>query len=75
MKIKLLKSYSLFCAGDVIDTFDEGVCVLLIARGIAEECTDKPRAAQVPELEPRTVAAWNKMMAQPEPRRERNGRR
>lgn len=74
MKIRLLKAYSLFCAGDVLE-LDFGVAELLIARGIAEECTDKSRAAQVPELEPRTVAAWNKMMAQPEPRRERNGRR
>ena len=75
MKIRLLKAYSLYCAGDIIDTFDDGVCAQLVARGIAEEYTGKPKATQVPELEPRTVAQWNKMMAQPEPRRERNGRR
>lgn len=62
MKIKLLKSYSLFCAGDVLDV-DIGVAELLIGRGIAEEYREEPKA-------------WNKMMAQPEPtRRERNGRR
>lgn len=76
MKIRLLKAYSLYCAGDVIDTFDDGVCALLITRGIAEEYTGKPKATQVQELEPRTVANWNKMMARPESvRRERNGRR
>lgn len=63
MKIRLLKAYSLYCAGDVIDTFDDGVCALLIARGIAEEYHEEP-------------TAWNKMLAQPEPiRKERNGRR
>ena len=36
MTIKLLKAYSLFCAGDILDV-DFGVAELLIGRGIAEE--------------------------------------
>lgn len=61
MKIRLLKAYSLFCAGDVLD-LDIGVAELLIGRGIAEEY--------------REPQGWHKALNQPEPaRRERNGRR
>ena len=35
MKIRLIKPYLYHAAGDVIETFDDSVCRLLIERGLA----------------------------------------
>ncbi len=46
MIIRLLKPYIMYPAGEVIDTFGDPVCELLIQRGVAEQVIEQRKKAK-----------------------------